>query len=91
MGFKSVKLKSIILFMFITEILYLFWTVDILPFIVIATGCIGCLVYNYFRVYRDEDTVEMSDLLHTSTFQENIIYACIFLLVLLAFLYILHT
>lgn len=78
MGFKSVKLKSIILCMFIVEILYLFWTVDILPFIMIATGCIGCLVYNYFRVYRDEDTVEMSDLLHTSTFQENIIYACIF-------------
>ena len=54
MGFKSVKLKSIILCMFIVEILYLFWTVDILPFIMIATGCIGCLVYNYFRVSNKE-------------------------------------
>ena len=87
MGFKSIKLKFFVLCLFFSEILYLFWTVDVLPFIFIAVACVGCLIYNYFSIYKDEDTVEMSDLLLPSKMKENIIYICMFILsILLLFL-----
>lgn len=73
---------------FFTEIFLILYSVDILPLIITAVVCLCGLIYNYFNLYKDEETlskIENSELNRMQKILSYVIPILVFIFVIWVF------